>query len=35
MEMADLEEGSDDDEEQPIQSVAGAGGLKEFIMLPK
>ena len=35
MEMADPEEGSDDDEEQPIQSVTSASGLKEFIMLPE
>ena len=33
MEMADLNEGSDDDEEQPIKSVVGADGLREFIML--
>ena len=31
--MADLNEGSDDDEEQPIKSVVGADGLREFIML--
>ena len=35
MEMADPEEGSDDDEEQPIKSVIGADGLREFIMLLK
>ena len=35
MEMADPEEGSDDGEEQPIKSVIGADGLREFIMLPK
>ena len=35
MEMGDLEEGSDDGKEQPIQFVVGLGGLKEFIMLPK
>ena len=34
MEMADLEEGFDDGEEQPIRSVVGADGLREFIMLP-
>ena len=33
MEMADLEEGFDDGEEQPIKSVVGADGLWEFIML--
>ena len=33
MEMADLNEGSDDNEEQPIKSVVGADGLREFIML--
>ena len=33
--MANLEEGSDDGKEQPIQSVVGANGLREFIMLPK
>ena len=31
--MADLEEGFDDGEEQPIKSVVGADGLWEFIML--
>ena len=35
MEMADLEEGSDDGEEQPIKSVVGVDGLREFIMLPE
>ena len=35
MEMADPEEGSDDSEEQPIQSITSASGLKEFIILPK
>ena len=34
IEMADLE-GSDDSEEQPIKSVVGADGLREFIMLPE
>ena len=31
--MADLNEGSDDNKEQPIKSVIGADGLREFIML--
>ena len=35
MEMAEPEEGSDDDEEQRIKSVVGTNGLREFIMLPK
>ena len=35
MEMAELEEVSDDGEEQPIKSVVGADGLREFIMLPE
>ena len=35
MEMANPEEGSDDGKEQPIKSVVGANGLREFIMLPK
>ena len=35
MEMANPEEGSDDGEEQPIKSIVGADGLREFIMLPK
>ena len=35
MEMADLKEDSDDGEEQPIKSVVGADGLREFIMLPE
>ena len=35
MEVAELEEVSDDDEEQPIKSVVGADGLRGFIMLPK
>ena len=34
-EMVDLKEGSDDGEEQPIKSIVGANGLREFIMLPK
>ena len=33
MEMTDPEEDFDDGEEQPIKSVMGAGGLREFIML--
>ena len=33
--MAELEEVSDDGEEQPIKSVVGADGLREFIMLPE
>ena len=33
--MANPEEGSDDCEEQPIKSVVGADGLREFIMLPE
>ena len=35
MEMADPEEVSDDGKEQPIKSVIGANGLREFIMLPE
>ena len=35
MEMANPEEGSDDSEEQPVKSVVGADGLREFIMLPE
>ena len=35
MEMANLEEVSNDGKEQPIKSVVGANGLREFIMLPK
>ena len=35
MEMADPDEGSDDGEEQPIKSVVGADGLREFVMLPE
>ena len=35
MEMAELEEGSDDGEEQRIKSVVGADGLREFVMLPE
>ena len=33
--MADLKEGSDDGEEQPVKSVVGVDGLREFIMLPE
>ena len=33
--MANPEKGSDDCEEQPIKSVVGADGLREFIMLPE
>ena len=35
MEMAEPEEGSDDEEEQPIKSVIGIDGLRDFVMLPK
>ena len=35
MEMAELEEGSDDGEEQRIKSIVGTDGLREFIMLPE
>ena len=35
MEMAELEDISDDNEDQPLRSVIGANGLREFIMLPK
>ena len=35
MEMAEPEDASDDGEEQPIRSVVGADGLREFTMLPK
>ena len=35
MEVAELEEGSDDGEEQRIKSVVGTDGLREFVMLPK
>ena len=31
--MADPDEGSDDGEEQPIKSVVGADGLRDFVML--
>ena len=35
MEMVELEDTSDDDEDQPLGSVIGADGLREFIMLPE
>ena len=35
MEVAELEEGSDDGEDQRIKFVIGADGLWEFVMLPK
>ena len=35
MEMAELEEGSDEGEEQRIKSVVGTNGLREFVMLPE
>ena len=35
MEVAELEEGSDDGEEQRIKSIVGTDGLREFIMLPE
>ena len=35
IEIAEPEEVSDDGEEQPIKSVVGADGLREFIMLSK
>ena len=35
MEMAELEEVSDNGEEQTLRSVIGANGLREFIMLPE
>ena len=34
-EMAEPVEISDDGEEQPLRSVIGANGLREFIMLPE
>ena len=33
--MANPEEVSNDGKEQPIKSVVGANGLREFIMVPK
>ena len=35
MEVAELEEDSDDGEYQRIKSVVGADGLREFFMLPE
>ena len=35
MEVAELEEGSDDGKDQRIKSVVGTDGLREFVMLPK
>ena len=35
IEVAELEEGSDDGKDQRIKSVMGADGLREFIMLPE
>ena len=35
MEMVEVEDTSDDDEDQPLGSVIGADGLREFIMLPE
>ena len=35
MEMAKPKDVSDDGEEQPIRSIVGADGLREFIMLPE
>ena len=35
MEMAELVEISDEDEKQPLRSVMGANGHREFIMLPE
>ena len=35
MELAGLEEVFDDGKEQPIKSVVGANGLREFILLPE
>ena len=35
MEVAKPEEGSDDDKDQRIKSIAGADGLREFVMLPE
>ena len=35
IEVAKLEEGSDDGEDQRIKSVVGANGLREFVMLPE
>ena len=35
MELAELEEGSDDGEQQRIKSVVGTDGLRKFVMLPE
>ena len=35
IEIAEPQEVSDDGEEQPIKSVVGTDGLREFVMLPK
>ena len=35
MEVAELEEGFDDSEDQRIKSVVGADGFREFVMLPE
>ena len=35
IELAEPEEGSDDDDEQTIKFVVGTDGLREFVMLPK
>ena len=35
IEVAEPEEGSDDDKEQRIKSVVGTDGLREFVMLPE
>ena len=35
MEVAELEEGFDDGEDQRIKSVIGTNGLREFVMLPE
>ena len=35
MEVAKLEESSNDGEDQRIKSVMGANGLREFVMLPE
>ena len=35
MELAELDEDSDDSEEQRIKSIVGIDGLREFVMLPE
>ena len=35
MEITELEDTSDDGEDEPLRSVIGADGLREFIMLPR